>query len=416
MGEDLASSRLAGMRRRRVLTFGSLIGLALAVSAIAAGCGGSSDDDSAADSSGSGGSTGPSEEAGTWAALLASIPDTPENRAYVQLGDVAALAEAQGVDLLDEDATDRDVGLFYSDIQGFSDEVTVVLAPTDRMSEVDQSESMRDELGWSYAVVDAYAQAGEPPDIIEVVRGRFDEDAIDDRLDDVPYWSDLMEVAEHGDSSYYRWGDDLEVDAEHHSPGHPLGFGGRMLVSDDRIVWTRSDAAIEAAIDAEAGESSLLADEGFAAIAAALDRDGVQAAFITTEVIDGRDGAAVFGELGDAEDVAAYEEELASGEHTLLEGVEAYASGWGLDPGGQPVTVLVLLSATEDQAEANVDLFAERLGSESSSATGEPYRDRLSIIESEVEGRTTVFVLEADPPSLLLDMSFRRDPLVATEP
>jgi hypothetical protein len=398
----------------------SVLATSLAIAGVA--CGADSTDEGGespateADDSGSSASQGPPDADGTWAALLASIPDTPENRSFVQLGDVAALASAQGVDVIEPDASDREVGLFFSDVQGFSDEVPILLPATERMATLDQSESMRAELGWSYAAVDEYALAGESPDVIEVVRGRFDADGIERALDDVPYWSELQEVVEHGDAAYYRWGDDLASDPEHHTPARPIGFGGRMLVSDDRITWTRSDEAMEAAIDAEEGEAPLLADEGFASIAEALQRDGVQAAFITTEVIDGRDGAEVFGGIGDEQDIAAYEEEIAAGEHTLLEGVESYASGWGLDDDGDPVTVLVLVSGSEDQAEADVDRFAERLESESSTLTRQPYRERISIVDSEVEGRTTVFVLEADRPNIFLDMSFRRDPLIASEP
>jgi hypothetical protein len=348
-----------------------------------------------------------------WLDLLQFVPDTRETRSLVVMGDVAEAAEVRGVEIPTEDEAAFPVAGYFSELSGMSDETPVMFPPTEWMRELQGDDEIRAELGFSFGQVDAFASTGEPPDTIEVLLGRFDTAQIESTLAEVPYWSDEQEEVEHGGATYYRWLDDLEVDYDRMSPARPLGHGGRMWVSDDHVVRTRSDAAVEGAIDAAAGDDSLADDETFGSLAAALDHVGVYSVFLSDDVIDGSDSEAVVGFGADQAELDAYAEALAAGDHVLLEEVEAYGSAWGLID-GEVAVLLALAARDEDAAVANEDVFVERFENESSPISGRVYAEDLDLVRSEVDGAVTVFWFAGDRPTYFMDALFRRDPLVAS--
>jgi hypothetical protein len=349
----------------------------------------------------------------TWLDLLLLVPDTAQNRRLILMGDVAEAAEVRDVEVPAGDETGAAVLDYYEEVAGWGTETWAALPIADWMSVLEQDDEIRTELGFSYAQVDAFLTTGEAPDTLDVFLGRFSAAEIDSTLAEVPYWSGVQAEAEHGGVSYYQWLGDLENDYDHTSPARPLGHGGRMWVSDDHVVRTRSDAMITGAIDAASGADSLGVDEAYRGLAEALDQPGLYGGFLTGEVIDGTDGGAVLGFGAEREAIEAYEDELASGDHVLLRAVEAYGSAWGLVDG--ELTVALAVAARDDgAAAANEDLFGRRFGSASSPVTDQPYADSLDLVRSEVEGSVTVFWFEGDKPDFFLSALFRRDPVVAT--
>jgi hypothetical protein len=388
---------------------------ALVAAALMVACGGGDEDESLVDQvTSEGDGSGVETSGSTWLDLLQFVPDTPETRGLVVMGDVAGAAEARDVEMPTEDEAAWPVAGYYSELSGMSSDDQAMLPSTEWMTELQEDEAIRDELGYSYGQVHAYAATGEPPDTLDVLLGGFDAEAIDETLATVPFWSDEQEEVGHGGETYYRWLGDLEMDVTHNSPARPLGHGGRMWVSDDAIVRTRSDAMTEAAIDAAGGEGSLVDNTTFRSLAEALDQPGLYSAFLTDEVMDGTDAELVIGMGADEEAIEEYEEAVAAGEHTLLTDVAAYGSAWGLVD-GEVVTVLAIASADEAAATANEASFTERFATESSPMNGQPYAELLQLERSEVDGLITIFWFEGDRATFFFEALMRRDAVVATD-
>jgi hypothetical protein len=367
--------------------------------------------------------TAPRPTNDTWVELLSSVPDQDSYRLGASMVDLAEGAAVRGVEPPEPGSSVEEYTEFIVALdQGTSeDDPFVGLQPTSRtlaFSDVETDEMsgfelMRAEIGWTYTDADAYMEVGVEQSRLEVVLGDFDPDAISAALDAVPYWSDRQEVVEHEGVQYYRWDDDGKVDREHISAARPLGIGGRMAVYPDRILWTDTDAAMEAAIEATGDGRSLADDEAVGPLAEALGRSGAFVAMFTNQVGDGTDGEAMVGATAEREFIEQYEQEVADGQHHLLVGVEAWGSSWGLDAEDEPFTVLALGAVDSESAAANEALFRARWDSEESYLTRQPFAEVGQIAESDVDGTVTTFLIDMDHPRFFLNALFRRDWIIA---
>jgi hypothetical protein len=366
------------------------VGVLVLVAGIAGAC----SDDGGDDEQGSATSAETAElpqDEGRWLPTLRVLPDTPDVRAYVVMADVATAAEQTGADNPGPDASSDDVVDWFRAMETPDDGLGDGLPPFDWSSDGPQDdEEFRAERGWSQTQMTHAVQAGIAPETYHAYLGAFDPEAVGAVLAEVPYWSEVQETVPYGGSEYYRWGEDDESNFDHVSVARPLGIGGRMVVEPDAVLLARADAAIEAMIDARAGTGSMADVEDFALIAEALDDQPVFGAMLTDDIL----------------------EAPADDEAPALEGVEAYGTAWGLED-GEMVTVLVLVSATEADAEANVQRLTDRLDEGFSTATRQPYREMATIEASEVDGRVSVLRLDAEQPQFLIAALFRQDPIIA---
>lgn len=330
---------------------------------------------------------------GRWASLLQMVPDTADTRGMVTMVDIAGAVEAAGIARPDETASSDDVATYLVEVFSVSpDRGAFAYGPSWIVQAAQADEEYRAEMGFSMTQIDAAVEAGLPPEIYEGFLGSFDPAAIDATLAEVPVWSDVQETVTYEGVDYYRWGEDGEINASQTSPARPLGIGGRMVVDDTSVMITRSDAAMEAMIDARAGDGNLADNEDFALIADALEEEPVYSALLTDDVIDAPTDA--------------------DGPPALV-GVEAYGTAWGLDDAGTITSLLVLVSADETAAQANIDLMTERLAEGVSEVTGEPYAEFTTVASAETDGRVTIVQIDTERPRFFVDALFRRDPVVA---
>jgi hypothetical protein len=83
---------------------------------------------------------------------------------------------------------------------------------------------------------------------VTIATGAFEPSAVDAAVRADPAWAPLLEVVTHRGRSFYSWGGDYSIAGEP-SPGRPLGRGGRLLVSDELVVWTKGSDEMRAIID-----------------------------------------------------------------------------------------------------------------------------------------------------------------------
>lgn len=358
---------------------------------------------------------GPSgaEAAGTWSSLLSMIPDTPGARTFVVMADVAGASDAIGIDRPAPTSDSDDIAGYLSEVFSVGPDEGAALPPLAMLTEAGQlDEEFRDELGWSLTQIDGIVEAGEPPEQYVGIVGDFDPAAVDAVLAEVPYWSGVQETVEYSDHMYYRWGEDGLIDPEHTSPARPLGIGGRMVVTEDEVMLARTDEGIEAMIDAVGGASLLDAtDDDFRLLAEAFDAEERVFGVMLTDQIP----TAIPDDVAGAADVrGGTGAGVGADAPDLLDAVEAYGTGWGVGEDGSVTAIVVLVSADEEAAEANVELFEARVADGISEVTAEPYADRVRVVGSVVDGRVTAFEVDVDPWNWFYEAALRRDPLVAT--
>ncbi|TAK55831.1 MAG: acyltransferase, partial [Dehalococcoidia bacterium] len=142
---------------------------------------------------------------------------------------------------------------------------------------------------------------------------------------------------------------------------------------------------------AGAGEGPSLAVDGrFAILAGALAESGTYTAFISTDTTPyslGRLAATIAGPDADGATLDSVRVSLAA--EPALRPFEAYATGAGVDAGGQ-FTELVLLHGDEGAARANAELLRERIDAGASWLAGRRYADLIGGADIRVEGRLVV--------------------------
>jgi hypothetical protein len=174
-----------------------------------------------------------------WAALLARIPDVPENRSVpIVVFDYARIRVMSDVPLPPPNATDSELSTYESSI-GFASPPFAPAVPTD----------VRTELGFDVADLDQVVQIGTAPDDLVVARGRFDPRTIADAVHSDSVWSAMLEESTYRGADVYSWGADQTLTGLT-SGLRPGGESRRLAVMGDTIVWARTTATMQGAIDA----------------------------------------------------------------------------------------------------------------------------------------------------------------------
>ena len=359
--------------------------LLVAASVLAAGCGSGVSGD---------GDAGPAGDAGDGGvqAALSFVPAIEGAADFVVVNDIAAAADAAGLTAPDPGASEQEVGAYLSPLSGVGDDSTVAVAPSDLLiqSAIDDA-GWRDEVGFGVIDLTGDVTSGQPPDDLQTFFGDVDEAAVEQAVTTDPSWSGELEEVEHGDLTYWSWGDDGGIDPQRVSTVRRLGESARLFVDDDAGVayWANTTATMEAALDTFTGDAPSLADDPeLGPMAAALDDLGAYSAVLTA------DGATFAG----------------GGE---LEPYDAVASGAAVVD-GQPRLLLVYANPDEATAQANAATLADLVADGESSANGRPWSDALGAGEIEVDGTLVTASFPTEDARLWNGIFLQRDSLLAT--
>lgn len=338
----------------------------------------------------------PEAEVG-WTELLAHIPDTEETRQWTVIHDIARARNDLGLEVPDQDATDEEVfhgyildvmsgddGSLWVNLQGgFVPQVLTV-----------QHYEIREEVGFSVLAVDQWVFGGREADEYTMLRGRFNEDRIDETLHNDPDYSELLKEDSHEDVSYYSWPDAGDSETRAHTEIHPRKLHS-LAVNDNSVYWSLSQQAMREMIEAGTGNTRSLADrEDHQLLAEELDRLGVWAALLSTDV-ESQSGDPAQICIGDCTEDELDEIQHILDEEPRLLPYTVYASGAGTDESGAFLGIIIVHEDAE-AAQKNVGRFRERV------------QDGWSInAEGLLEGAPWEEVLFQDgsPPESYLDVS-----------
>ncbi|HEX9993273.1 MAG TPA: hypothetical protein VGB14_10130 [Acidimicrobiales bacterium] len=334
---------------------------------------------------------GAGDAAATVAGMLGRLPAVEGAGGYVVVNLHAVAREAAGLAVPDP-ADGEAVGDYRRAIVADREPgAGVFLAPAAVTGALARTPAEWDaELGFDLLDVDADATAGLPPGQVEVVVGDVDRSDVGAAVGSDPVWSDVLQEVDHGGATYWSWGEEGAADVSRISATREVGESRRLFVEGGALAWTRTDAAVEATIDAWHGDAAALADDAdLAALAAALDAEGCHAAFLST-------------------DDAAY----AAGAGPALPRYDALATGVRRDGGG---TSLVVAFRYPDAAgaEAGAEALRRVVAEGRSLVTDQPWSAVLRGAEVQAEGRVVVGVFPTDRGELWHQVPLTRDTLLA---
>lgn len=319
----------------------------------------------------------------------------------VTYGDITRAAEIAGVerpgDIADTDA----VVDFVMEITGQRPEASdgtraalVLPAGVHPSQSLSDHQGFVDDVGWSILEVDSYAERDALfTNGVAVLDGDFDEDRLDETLDDA------------GDGVWVAGDPDRGPNYNDITPARPLGEPVWLSLDGDRLIATWNEDEMAAARGADGGDDTLAANEALAALGLALDVYDVYSAHLMSgEGLGGLDPSIVLGDEAPAEIAEQLEE------FDACTGITGVATGVADD--GEPLIVLAVASATEDAAEDNEALLAQALEEGSIARAQRPWSEMLDVETIGTEGNvTTITARPADMVlgqwrNLLLDRSF----------
>ena len=230
-----------------------------------------------------------SEGPGTFATLLALIPDTEDTRHVIWISDYARVRELFDIEL-PADQADDDLQDYKRQILGFPGrsgerkDTGVSMGPfiSGFKLHAIQTLERRDYLAFDARNVDQSIMTNSPEEttaraVFEVVKGRFDAGATGraiDRCSDCP--PPLRE--EYQGIEFYVWGEDLAVDSRKRftPPAFDVyGRGGRIAVLDGYVLRTVETPGMKSLIDTHLSQRRSLADNPDMLLAAkAMDDQG----------------------------------------------------------------------------------------------------------------------------------------------
>jgi len=325
--------------------------------------------------------------------LLDRLPDTGAGGHHVELVDLAAAAEAAGVQIPPTGAEESAVRDFLLALPGDA------LVPELLQRAAASADAIRAELGIDPIAIQRAATAGEPPERYLVLQGDFDGNAIDAAVRSEPVWSDLLTTAEHAGVSYYTWGEDFTSMLDRVTAARPLGRGNRLALDGEYLYWVPWTAGVEALIDAGAGLVPGLAERPpMRQAAGLLEDEQVYSAVLTDTPLTAEPLGAAPGEGVDG----------------YLAPYRVLGLGGGRDGAGA-FWVVVAIHDTAAAAEQSAAGF--RAGVEQGTAMalgGAPWSERVTALEITVEGEAMVAVLRsAGSPGDWIRAYLSRDPLFA---
>ena len=264
-------------------------------------------------------------------------------------------------------------------------------------------------LAFDIRDIDQTVMVGQPPNILEIVRGEFDPEATEDAIYDCSE-CERADIEERGGIEYYSWGDGLDWDLQRKlsPPAYDqFGRGGNLAVLEDYVFRTLEKRGMERLIDTYLGERDSLADnEDFLLMAETLDEMGVYSAYLTddVEVWDENNFDDVLSDLGSVtqEEYERLRRRYLD-EDTLLNPYDALAAGVGQDEDGLFTAIVLVydnVEDTEDDVQYLEESILDWIEDGDSMFTGRPWSDYFDDFEIASEGRVLQVKLRTDRPGI----------------
>jgi len=362
------------------------------------------------------GLVGGGHHAGFVESMLGQVPDSAATRSEVLVSDHAGARKLAGIAQPPHDVTDKSFGhynrLFASTPKRRSKALAVNIQLFERGSQVAE---FRRELGFSMVDADQVLQAGSPPNVIEIVRGRhIDPDEINHAVHADPAWKGDLTERSHDGERYYRWLADNKLEIKLRSTARPIGESARLAVDGHQIRWARSDEVVEGSIDAGHGKSkSLAGDDSMRSLARTLDDREVYNAFLTGDpkrfevdpLLLVRRRRIPIGST-------SMNRLLEEARKHALQPWEALAVGDAVVD-GKPLGVIVIANRDGATAKSNARRLRQTLEHGSSAVTGEPYRNMLPVHSVTSRGNLVVALVNERLPTMLFRSAFQGDTLFA---
>ena len=370
------------------------------------------DGDGAAEGGEDGAVTTDPSVSGPLASMLVYVADSSANRRQLFIDDYEAGLAAAGVLWPATGDLDQSIDVFRE--LTFDGEPPIFMTAAafgDRPIEFDE---WRTQFGFSVAETQRSLSTGQAPGTLSI----FDTDRADEEIESAlradPVWSaDLGEAADD-DGGYFVWGDDpLAIVRERTSGPRPLGRGGALALAGDGLVIRSVDpAVVEQSLAASVGEGrSLFDDEGYLAVANALDGAGVYSAFLTSENY----GVDPFFLLDptDAGSLTIEEIEETLENITTIPPYLALGIGTNVDSGTDPPGVLVLAFAatSPETAEETVVAIEEIVADGASIASESRWSEMLTVSSTSVDGSVAIVELRTEQPRIGVSAFLQRDTL-----
>lgn len=343
--------------------------------------------------------------------LLRLVPDTASARALVLINDYAMVRDFFRIPLPGPDAGVEDLDRYLEALIGLPGEVDVPNLPHGPFISGHNVYGRtvwqnRRVLGFDVRNVHQSVEAGVPPQVLEIVRGRFDPEASARALISCS-GCPTPDLERHLGVVYYGWGDDFELDLGMRlaAPAFDaLGRGGRLAVQDRVVYRTMETAGMRALIEAGLGERPSLADvESFRLLAVGLARMGAYSVLLSDRTQASGGGDSPFPPEPEGTPV--------------LRPYVALGSGAGVDEQG-PYMVLALVHADSGLAEENTVLLRRRIEEARSYIAQQPWARIFDVdrLEVRADGPLLLAKLRKEPLGFLWGQFFyNNDPLILHE-
>lgn len=332
-----------------------LCGLALAglMVVVAAGCGGSDE------------SAGASRD--SLLAMLHSVPDEPANRSVpIVYGNLGRVRGGEKVSSAEDDISlllDRSDGTFF--------------LPSVIQAGITQPDFAK-YAGFDTRSIQAALEYGSQPDMVAVLVGRFNVGKVKKGLKSSPGGDELRASTVDG-LQRFGLGSGHEINPDNRSAIRNIGQGVEIAVDDTNLLWATTSVVLNACLAARSGTNSLADDEGYAAVARALDAAEVQTADLVSPAAGESWSVAGLGETRDS---------------------------------GSSVLTIVLHYGDEAAATAASGAFRTHLENDNSLRDGTPWADVLTIGEISTDGSTLIATLTTSRSGLGHSVLLTRDNLL----
>ncbi len=342
-------------------------------------------------------------DAGSVAGMLDQLPASGSMRDQVIYGNLARLREAAGIDPPTGAVDDYVHELIDAASNGW------VVAEPFRTRAL--SGDFTAEIGFDLTDIDASIEAGLPPDQLAIFAGRIDDGAVDRALTTFEPFADDLDRDEQDGVTTYRFGEEGEFQIENISAARPLGESLRLGVTAGSVLWTRSDAVLDEAIEVSRGDGRSLADvDGFRETADALDEAAVHTAVLLGDPsgFGLADPTVILGDDVTPEQIEAMEAEIAA---TAVPRWEVAAVAERL-MGDDYEMLIVLWHADADAATTSAERLEAQLLEGQSFRTGEPWSTLCSDPTVEHDGQLVTATCTLDTPGRAVNIAFARDSLL----
>ncbi len=230
--------------------------------------------------------------------------------------------------------------------------------------------------GFDFFAADRYLEAGQPPDMISVVDGQFNDANIDTSLEKIGYTTRALEP----DGTLYSLGNDYQIQMTADLPNiGKLGARNRIALIGQRMVITRATPIMQNALAAAAGSNSLADAPEYQAAVAALDDPQLAdtgpllgALFMADQVA--ADPVAMVGSRLSAEQIQKLKDALDLQPKLTPYVLSVFASRHNA---GKTYLVMALVFSANSDAETAARNLGERIQQYTSVVTQRPFLDSI---------------------------------------